>query len=253
MRPTALASRSLVLFTGLSLAGCHISIGHDHSMRVNGVELEAEHEEFVEVAGWGDEGLRLDCNAGDVRVVPSPDGRDGIQLTLHETTHGDAHARFENGEIVLHTASGQPAAIGDATVYISTAMPRLVVNTGMGDIDVGKVRLTGPASLSTGMGDVSIDGLSECGRVSVSTGMGDVEVERSKFQEINASSGMGDVELTSVTAGEGDLSTGMGDVDVLRSSFGNLDASTGLGSIDCTGTSYEKSNLDTGLGSVKTR
>ena len=98
MRPSVLrhgfARHGLVLFTGLSLAGCHISIGHDHNMRVNGVELDAEHEEIVEVAGWGDQGLRLDCNAGDVRVMPSPDGRDMIQLTLHETTQGDARASF---------------------------------------------------------------------------------------------------------------------------------------------------------------
>jgi DUF4097 and DUF4098 domain-containing protein YvlB len=232
----------------LVLAGCHVSIG-GHALRVDGVELPAKHTETLEVGAWPASGLTVDAVQGGVRLEPTA-GANTITVELHEVTHGDATAFFEDGRLVAHTSSGEPAAIGRVVVRSSGPIPSLDLSTGMGDVEVDAVRVERTAEVSTGVGDVTVRGIGRLERIAASTGMGDVRIDGAECRVLAASSGMGDVEVRGVSADEADVSSGMGDVDVRDSTFDRLDADAGLGDVTCRGTTYRTGELDTGFGDV---
>lgn len=242
IRTTALALACLT-------AGCHMHL-HGSSLVVDGVELEQEHVETIEIAEWHPSGIHVDSAMGDV-LVQRGTGGNRITVTLHETVVGDARADYEDGKLVTRTASGEPSAIGDVTIYCDGELPALVVETGMGDIEVADVSVLGRVELSTGMGDVELERFGDPEAVVVTTGMGDLELKDGTTLTLHATSGMGDVELARVSAADADLSSGMGDVEVRDCAFERIGANTGLGDVECRSTTYREADLETGLGSVE--
>lgn len=240
--------RTSALALACLAAGCHLHV-RGSNLVVDGVRLEEKHVETIEVDGWDPQGVRVEASMGDV-TIRRDDGGNRITVTLHEKTFGDARAAYEGGRLVSRTASGEPSAIGDVTIYSAASLPSLVVATGMGDVEMDDVTVTGELELSTGMGDVELARFGNPGLVTVSTGMGDVELMDGATGTLRATSGMGDVEITRVDADDASFSSGMGDVDVQDCRFERVDANTGLGDIDCKTTTYERGDFDTGLGQV---
>jgi len=232
----------------LSLAGCHLSFG-SHALRVDGVELPVQHTETLDVGAWPANGLTVQAVQGDVRLEPTS-GANAITVELHEVVHGDATAFFRDGELVAHTSSGEPAAIGRVVVRSNGPIPSLDLSTGMGDVEVDGIRVERSVEVSTGMGDVTLRGIGRLERIVASTGMGDVLIDGAECRGLSLSSGMGDIDVRGVSADEADLSSGMGDVDVRGSTFDRLDAETGLGDVRCRATTYRSGELDTGFGDV---
>jgi DUF4097 and DUF4098 domain-containing protein YvlB len=243
--------KASVALAALVLApACHIDFD-DGTFLVDGVRLTEQHEENLEIPGWHSQGLKVELAAGDARVRPT-DGPTRIVATVHEKYLHDARIEYVGGRLVVETDSGEPAAIGDLTVWTGERIPELSISTGAGDIDVEHVEILGSLTLSSGFGDISVEEGGRLARCDFSTGMGDIALASFVCDDLEATSGMGDVELRSIECAVAELSTGMGDVDVLGSRFDRLEASTGMGDVDASRTEYGSASLDSGMGSVRT-
>lgn len=82
---------------------------------------------------------------------------------------------------------------GDATVPSFTASRPLMLNTGGGNLTVG--RLAGRLDLETGGGDLTVSALSGTGLVQANTGGGNLTIEAMTASQASVTSGGGDVEL----------------------------------------------------------
>ena len=234
-----------------TLAGCHIHTGRD-SFVVDGVRLNAKHEETLTLESWPTEGLTIDSHQGDI-VIERGAGPTTLTVMVHERHLGDAHVHLEGGLLVARTADDSKCAIGNVRLRGAGPLAGLKLDTGMGDIELLDVEVTGRLTAETGMGDVLVRGAGAPDMVVLASGMGDVSARRFKCRRIEAESGMGDVEIEGLEAEEAELSSGMGDVDVVRSSGKSLEAETGLGDVDVVESSFEQRDLSTGLGSVDSR
>ena len=246
---TALRHSFVVL--PFALAACHIHAGRDH-FTVDGVRLDAKHEETLTLTSWPAEGLTIDSHQGDL-VVERGEGQTTLFVTVHEKRLGEAHAHIENGKLVARTADGSTCAIGKVHLLAAGPLAGLTLDTGMGDVELRDVEVTGRLVGATGMGDVFVRGAGSPDSVALSSGMGDVSAHRFRCRRLEASSGMGDVELDGMEADEVELSSGLGDVDVVRSSGKSIAAETGLGDVDLLESNFERRDLSTGLGSVDSR
>lgn len=249
--PRLLLPLALSLTTGcvirVSSDGLHFGHGHE-CLEVDGVELPEEHVETLSIQAWDAQGLTLSANVGTIRVEPGE--RDEIRLTLHEVEEHDAWAVYEGGELLVRTASGRPAAIGDVRVRVATGLPHLRVTTGLGDVKVEGVEVPGELTARTGAGDVDVRTDGRSAQVVASSGMGDVDVRGASCDAIIATTGMGDVDVRQVEAQSAQLSSGMGDVGVVASTFVRLKATTGMGDVRCRDVRYDEGELDSGFGSV---
>ncbi|MCZ6596483.1 MAG: DUF4097 family beta strand repeat-containing protein [Planctomycetota bacterium] len=233
-----------ILLPALLSTSCVISInGWD--------EYDFQHDESLEVGPWSDHGVVVESAFGDIRIEPTA-GPNTIVVTLHEKHAGDARASFEDGHLVVTTASGDGSAVGNVLILSNGPLPSARIKSGMGDVELVGVPVEGRIELFTGMGDVLLQDTSTPGRVTMATGMGEVTVRNVECDRIEAASGMGDVDAAWLTADKAELSSGLGDVDIVDCSFGRLEADTGLGDIDCARTTYAHIDLDSGLGSVST-
>jgi len=108
-------SRSLALFPALlvSLAACHLNLGD--GITVDGVRLEAHHEEILTVEAWPASGVRIESQQGDLRVEPG-EGVNTITVELFGRQLGQAHAALVDGQLVARAENGAPCAIGRVTV-----------------------------------------------------------------------------------------------------------------------------------------
>jgi len=248
--PAILGSTVLSLLS----SGCHhfSHFSHDSRLVVDGVELESEHEETLDVGSWDASGLTVESGLGDVRVETA-DGGNTITVTLHEVTEGDASAAYEGGRLVVRTTSGKPAMIGDVVVRTAAALPSLSLHSDMGDLSWADASVEGPAEMSTGMGDVRLERVRSSGTIQASTGMGDVEVRGGDAGELSVKSGMGDLDVRDFRATTAHVTSGMGSLDFRGCVFATLNASTGQGSVDCRDTEYGDGDLSTGLGPVRIR
>lgn len=243
--------RPALLVLPLSLSACHIHTGRGHFV-VDGVRLDAKHEETLTLETWPTEGLTIDCHQGDILVEPG-EGKTTLVVEVRERRLGDAHAHIENGKLMARTADGSTCAIGDVRLRTAGPLAGLTLDTGMGDIELRDVEITGRLVAATGMGDVLIRSAGAPDEVELSSGMGDVSAHRFRCRRIEASTGMGDVDLEGMNAEEAELSSGMGDVEVVASSGKSIAAETGLGDVDLSESSFERRDLSTGLGSVDSR
>jgi DUF4097 and DUF4098 domain-containing protein YvlB len=216
---------------------------------VDGVRLDAKHEETLAVGDWHPTGLVVDVSLGDL-VFEGTDGPSRIVGTVHEARLGDATLVYENGVLQARSLSGGTAALGRAHVYVHGELPALKAATGKGDIVVRGLAVAGAVALETGLGDVDARDVNAGGQATLSSGMGDVDVEGMHSTRITAESGLGDVTLRRVTTGDADVSSGLGDIALEASAFNILKAETGLGDVECHESTYAKGFLDTGLGSV---
>jgi DUF4097 and DUF4098 domain-containing protein YvlB len=222
---------------------------HDHEIRVDGVTLREKHQETLEIGAWDETGLTLKAALGDLVFQPT-DGPSRVVATVHEIRTGDARLVYANGVLSTQSTSGEPSALGDATVYVRGELPALVASTGMGDLDVRGLRVAGDVRLETGLGDVDLVDAGAGGRIALSSGMGDVSVRTVEAAEVRAASGMGDVELKAVRGKLAHLGSGMGDVTLHGCAFEEIDAETGMGDVACRETTYGKAELDSGFGRV---
>lgn len=240
----------LSLLLPLALSSCHLHAGN--RFVVDGVRLDAHHEETLTLESWPAGGLVLESHQGDVTVERGP-GPIEILVVVHERSLGDAHVHLEEGRLVTRSARGETSAIGRIRLRTDRPLADLTLSTGMGDVKVIEVEIQGRLSCSTGMGDVLVRAAGSPDAVDLSSGMGDVEAASLSCKRLSASSGMGDVDLDGVTADEARLSSGMGDVSIVRSTGKTLEADTGLGDVDLVESSFESRDLSTGLGSVDSR
>jgi len=247
-------SRPLVLLPALAAVvlapSCVFRIsGHDSCIRVDGVTLEEQHQESLDVDAWGPNGLRVDAAMGDLSFEPT-DGPSRVVATLHERELGDASLAYRDGALLAETTSGDPAALGQVTVFVNGELPSLHAWTGSGDVTVTGLHVAGAVSLSTGMGDLDLIESSAGGKVSMSSGMGDVTLRRVEGGVFEAESGMGDVTFREVDGTDAALGSGMGDVTLKGCAIDRIDAGTGMGDVTCRDSQYVTANLDSGLGSV---
>lgn len=243
--------RPAFLALPFALASCHIHAGRDHFV-VDGVRLDAKHEETLTLETWPVEGLTIESHQGDL-VVERGQGPTTLYLTVHEQRLGEAHAHIENGKLVARTADGSTCAIGKVRLLATGPLAGLTLDTGMGDIELRDVEVSGRLVAETGLGDVLVRAAGNPDSVDLASGMGDVSAHGFRCRRLEASTGMGDVDLDGMEAEEAELSSGMGDVDVVRSSGKSLAADTGLGDVDLVESNFEKRDLSTGLGSVDSR
>ena len=244
---------SLLPVLALSLLSCacviHLPCGGDGCVVVDGVCLEAQHEETLPIAEWHPTGLVVDVSFGDL-VFETTDGPSLVVATLHEERLGDATLVYEDGVLQARSLSGGTTALCDTHVYVHGELPALKAATGKGDIDVRGVAIANEVALETGLGDVCAKNVNAGGQATLSSGMGDVDVEGLHSTRVTAESGLGDVTLRRVTTGDADVSSGLGDIALEASAFNILQAETGLGDVDCRGSTYAQGHLESGLGSV---
>ena len=234
----------------LVLSACHLH--HGSHLVVDGVRLDAHHEETLTLETWPAEGLALESHQGDLTVEFGP-GPIELVVEVHEEHLGDAHVHLEGGRLVARSAQGGTAAIGSIRLRTDRPLSDLSLATGMGDIELEGVEIIGRLTCSTGMGDLRVQARGTPSAVELSSGMGDLWAAGFTCGKLVASSGMGDVALDGITAGEARLSSGMGDVELTRCSGKSLEADTGLGDVDLVETSFETRELSTGLGGVDVR
>lgn len=248
LRPASLPCLASAL--ALSAPACvfHIPCG-ECGIVVDGVLLEEQHEETLELASWHPSGLTVETSLGDLCFEPT-DGPSHVVATVHEVRLGDAYVVYEEGRLEARSFSGEPAALGDLRVYVHGDLPALTASTGMGDVLLRGIGITGACALETGMGDLTIANVNTAGEATLVSGMGDVHCEGLHSARITAESGMGDVTLRRVTTGDADVSSGMGDIELDGSAFNILQAETGLGDVECHESTYTKGRLESGLGSV---
>lgn len=234
----------------LSLASCHLHAGS--RFVVDGVRLDAHHEEVLTLESLPAGGLVLESHQGDITVERGP-GPIELIVQVHEQKLGDAHLHLDGNRLVSRTADGGTSAIGAIRLRTDRPLADLTLTTGMGDIELTEVEVSGRLQCSTGMGDLVVRAAGKPDSVELSSGMGDVLASGLTCRKLAASSGMGDVDLDGVTAEEARLSSGMGDVSLVRCSGKTLEADTGLGDLDLVESSFETRELSTGLGSVDSR
>ena len=233
------------------LAACHLSL-HEH-VTVDGVRLPAHHEEVLTLESWPASGLVIRAHQGDLYVEH---GSGPITLTVEvlEREAGEAHAHLEDGRLVARATNGATCAIGKVSLRTSAAPHGLVLATGMGDVRLIGVPVSGRLEISTGMGDIDVRAAGEPEAIELSTGMGDIYARGVRCARFGAGTGMGDVSVDDLEARErAELSSGMGDVDIERSRGGHVKAGTGLGDVELVDSRFDARELDTGLGSVRER
>lgn len=233
------------------LSACHIRL-HDH-VSVDGVRLPAEHEEVLTLSEWPADGLVVEAHQGDVSVERA-EGATTITVLVLEREPGEAHAHMEGGRLVVRATNGAKCAIGRVLVRTSAAPHGLELGTGMGDVRLDGVQVSGRLKLSTGMGDVDVRAVGEPSTIELASGMGDISAVGVRCARFEAATGMGDVSVDGLEASElAELSSGMGDVEIERSKGGRIKADTGLGDVDLVESSFAARDLDTGLGRVRER
>lgn len=237
----------------LPLSGCLITIGGPASVRssfvVDGVELEEKHVETLEIEAWDPRGLAIAACTGHMSVVHT-DGPNEVVVTLHEATAGDAALRYEDGEIIAWTRSGEPHAIGDVLVRLSSAPEKLRLSTGAGEIEVDWCGTAREVHLKSGVGDISVSDAERLEVLAIETGLGSVRVEHVSCAELRASTGMGDVDVRACQAESAALESNLGDVVAHGSTFGKLEATTGMGDVSCRDSTLGEGHLESGLGDV---
>lgn len=180
--------------------------------------------------------LRACSSVGDLEVSPSDDGRAHVVFTIESEKPGDrdlvrdavVRATFveEDGGLLLvaaHEAKREEQQKGHSVqVSVRISLPpsgpyAFHLTTGVGDVHLDGFLSRGVAA-HTGVGDVGIFGMDMTGDVAASTGTGDM-----------------DVDLTSVESGTVAASSGVGDVHVFvpsRPDIGyDAHASTGVGAV----------------------
>jgi hypothetical protein len=237
----------LAILLSLPLCSCHV--GFPDGVKVDGVRLEAQHEEVIEVAEWP-AGLRIEATRGDLRVEPG-DGPDTLTVQVYERVLGLARPVLEDGLLKARTQDGSPWAIGRVVLRTSRPLTGLTLATGCGDVRVQGVQLAGRLSASSGLGDVELRAIGEPEEVALEVGKGDITLANLRCARLEARSGLGDVRLEGLAAREAELSSGLGDVHLRDSSFEHVQATTGLGDIESLGSTFQRNLFHTGLGSVR--
>lgn len=210
-RPLAVAGLVALLSTGCDLhAGLITAYGSfDRTLTVTGpVELTIRN------------------GAGDIRVVPGPDGavRVTARIRAHESlmaglTAEERIKRLEanppveqkaDGSILLGDIKDQALRNNVAIDYDVTVPARTSVRsaTGSGDQTVGAVE--GPVDISAGSGDLVIGPITTS--VTARTGSGDIEIQGAG-RDVVARAASGDVRVTGI-AGALRAQTASGDIDV---------------------------------------
>jgi len=245
-RALALASApALSLF-----ASCHIHIDDTSgSWSVNGVHLEEEHVDSIEVLRWDPAGLEIDVGVGDVTVLAT-DGASEIEATLRETEPGDARLEYREGKLSWETRSEEPAAITNVIVRVNGQLPSLTISTGAGDVDIRDVVILNALIVSTGAGDIRVSGVGRLTASEFESGAGDIRLSGFKSPMVMASSGAGDLDLRDITTDQAELSSGVGDISAKDCQLGVVDASTGIGDIDVSESGYTEADLSTGIGDI---
>jgi len=241
----------LALVPALSaFASCHIHIDDSSgSWTVDGVHLDEEHVETIQILEWDAEGLDIDIAVGDVNVVAT-DGATEIEATLHEVEPGDAMLEYRDGKLTWESRTKDTAAISDVTVRVNGMLPALTISTSAGDVDIRDVILSAALLISTGAGDIRVEASGDLSRADFSTGAGDIRLSGFKSPSVMVSSGAGDLSLSDISTDETDLSTGVGDIRARDCELGIVEASTGIGDIDVSEASYKDADLDTGIGDI---
>ena len=232
------------------LASCHIDFDSDGTWTVDGVRLEEHHVDKLEILSWDPAGLTIENGAGDVTILSDP-GPTRIEATLHEVTIGDASLEYLDGKLTTVTASGEPSAIGNLTMWTNMPLNILRVTAGAGDITLSGVSITDRLTLESGSGDILVEEIADLVNLGASSGMGDVDIVSLTCPSLNAATGMGDITLRFVTSDRASLATGMGDIDAIESQFAQLKAATGMGDIDASKSSYDSGDFDTGMGDIR--
>lgn len=232
-------------------AACRFSL-HDH-VTVDGVRLPAHHEEVLALESWPATGLVIEAHKGDVSVERA-EGPTTLTVEVLERAPGEAHAHMEQGRLVARATNGATCAIGKVSVRTSATVQGLVISTGMGDVRLEGVAVSGNLKISIGMGDIDVRAAGEPSTVELASGMGDISATGLRCAHFEAGTGMGDVSVDGLEATEqAELSSGMGDVEIERSKGARVKAGTGLGDVDLVESSFDARDLDTGLGRVRER
>ena len=248
---TPLHSAALPLVL-LAAPACIIHVSGDgFHWGYDGSEYES-HSETIAVASFGDAGLTIPECTGDVTIAPSSEGS-SIVVQVGEREAGDAHAVFENGKLLVRSASGEQAFLGEVRVRVYGTLAALDVTTRAGDVRLTDVSVERSVKIASGAGDLEVHGIGAPEHVALSSGAGDVEMTRAHFATLEASSGAGDLVVAELEGGDAKFSSGAGDVALRRSHFDRLDASTGVGDISCEEVTYATSDFSSGSGSIPRR
>jgi len=242
--------RPLALLGVLFLSACHISL-HDE-WTVNGVRLDAHHEEVLTLAAWPSEGLVIDAHQGDLRVEEH-DGAPTLTVEVRERTLGEARAVVEGGKLIARAENGATCAIGRVVVRAHGPVRGLSLTTGCGDVEVNGLAVEGALSVSSGVGDLTVERAGQPASLELETGVGDLSVSHTHTARLSAETGTGSVRCDDIEAADVTLESGVGDLEVAHSKVGRMKADTGVGDIELIESSFETKDLDTGVGSVHVR
>lgn len=164
--------------------------------------------------------ILVDVSLGDVIVQSG--GEYTLTLSWNESRDYYFSYDFYDGVLTVNSHGGIGLSVNakdyDAKVIVTVprdAVPaQIMVNTGMGDIDIADVS-TDDLNLYTSMGDIDVEDVAFAQTLSAETSMGDIDVEAVYVEEdIGLTSGMGDVELTGMLAMSNSLDSGMGSITV---------------------------------------
>lgn len=194
--------------------------------------------------------LVLDVGAGDVEVIGT-DGPARVTATVHEEHPGTADVYFEGGRLVVATADGDEAMIGDLRVEVPHAVQSLRVNIGAGSVEIDGLAVRDGVAIAGGVGDVTLDGLGALRQVEVSLGVGEVSLSDIEAELIVLDIGTGDVTVEDLWAGVLEVDSGIGSLTVRTSQIDHVEADTGIGDIELISSQVGSHDFDAGIGSLR--
>jgi DUF4097 and DUF4098 domain-containing protein YvlB len=151
--------------------------------------------------------VRIEIGSGRVEIVPNDGTETAVTLEVDSGTEEDIVFKVHDGELIVegdlavNTGSGDVkvgraagtvrASTGSGSITIDEAADALGLSTGSGDVRVGDA--AGPTTVKVGSGDITIERIRDH---SVATsGSGDVRVEIADGPSVQAETARGDVQI----------------------------------------------------------
>ncbi len=250
-KKTVLIIALCLVAAGLILSGVALASSGFHPEKL--VREPSSLKETTYSVEEGFTALELRTGAGDVRLLPSDDGKCRVEcMENEEQTH---RVEVKDGVLRVARQVGDPTGVSFrfverdcVRVYLpERAYERLTLETSSGDVDCPAEFSFGEALVETSSGDAAFrSGVS--GDLTVSAASGNVTVEGVSPASLSVSTASGSIRIVGVAAGDLSLSAASGDLsleNVALSGEAKLRTSSGdqsLKNVSCASLNAESSS-----------
>jgi hypothetical protein len=250
-RLTILLGLALLILGATASSKSIKHFGRDH-IRVDGVKLE--HRREVEVKGPLTDLLEIESGLGDIEIIGVSGNEARLTIEIFEYKPDDVHVELrEDGRVVLRSDGDHPAAIGRVYAEVPRGID-LLLETGLGDIEISDMQDGGTIEVATGMGGITIAQVNGYREIDAASGKGDIRLGPCDgLDRVDMATGMGGIKVKNSRIEDLDVSSGMGSIRFLDCDLGFVSGGTGMGSVHFKRTKYRESDVSSGLGRVTGR